>query len=309
MVTQRTLVFCGLYGLTSSCLLVLNKLAVQHIPSPAVVLLSQVLFTTVLVVFLVLVGYVKISSVALSKTFFHFSLIVLSFVTGIYANIRVLQVLNVETVIVARSCTVLVVCFIETLFLDREFPRKRSVASLISILVFAVLYVEGDINFVGTGYMWLALWFFMLVFSMTYVKHVCNVLCLSTWEQVFFTNALSVPVLLMLVYYNGEVGVLKSAKYVLTFQSAMILLVSCIFGVGISFSSYSIRGELSATSFDLLGIVCKFGTVLLNVALELEHANFCGFACLCGILASAYFYQQAPMRSSLVHNPVRDETA
>jgi solute carrier family 35 len=242
-------------------------------------------------------GFSKVSTNGLKSKMFHFSLIVLSFVGGVYANIITLQHLNVETVIVFRSCTVLCVCAIETAFMDRDLPSAKSLASLLCIFFLTVVYVDGDVHFNAQGYAWLSIWFFLLVFSMTYVKHVCDAVRLETWEQVLFTNGLSIPLTFSLLYFTNEVDTVRNIQF--SHRCITVLLLSCLFGVGISYSSYYIRSELSATSFDLLGIVCKFMSAFLNVALGLRHASPRGLLCLLAIVIAAYFYKQAPLKNKV----------
>jgi solute carrier family 35 protein len=53
---------------------------------------------------------------------------------------------------------------------------------------------------------------------------------------------------------------------------------------------------VSATTFTLVGVVNKFGTVLLNVLLWDKHSSGMGILAVCVCLVSGSFYQQAPKR-------------
>jgi hypothetical protein len=55
---------------------------------------------------------------------------------------------------------------------------------------------------------------------------------------------------------------------------------------------------VSATTFTLVGVVNKFGTVLLNVVLWDKHSSTLGIVAVCVCLVSGAFYQQAPKRES-----------
>lgn len=56
-----------------------------------------------------------------------------AFVLGVYCNMRALENSNVETVIIFRSCTPLAVSLCDYIFLGRELPSKRALASLCTI--------------------------------------------------------------------------------------------------------------------------------------------------------------------------------
>merc|ERR1711920_749286 len=75
------------------------------------------------------------------------------------------------------------------------------------------------------------------------------------------------------------------------------LLLSCVVGVGISWSGWNCRSKISATAYTLLGVVCKFISVQINVAIWDKHATPTGLAWLGVCLASSATYRQAPLRS------------
>ena len=53
---------------------------------------------------------------------------------------------------------------------------------------------------------------------------------------------------------------------------------------------------VSATTYTLVGVVNKFLTVLLNVAVWDKHSSPFGLTAVCFCLVSGVFYQQAPRR-------------
>ena len=65
-----------------------------------------------------------------------------------------------------------------------------------------------------------------------------------------------------------------------------------------SYFAFLCRAAVSATSFTVIGNVCKVLTVLINVFIWDKHASKEGLAFLFFCLAAAYFYKQAPMRST-----------
>ncbi len=59
------------------------------------------------------------------------------------------------------------------------------------------------------------------------------------------------------------------------------------------------RGMVSATTFTLVGVVNKFITVLLNVAIWDKHSSPWGLFAVCVCLLAGTSYQQAPRRNEV----------
>jgi solute carrier family 35 protein len=55
--------------------------------------------------------------------------------------------------------------------------------------------------------------------------------------------------------------------------------------------------QVSATSFTVVGIVCKLATVVVNLLIWDKHATPAGLAALGVCLFAGSIYQQAPLRS------------
>ena len=96
-------------------------------------------------------------------------LYVVFFSTGIYCNMRSLNVSNVETVIVFRSLSPMVVAFLDALFLGREWPSPRSWVGLTILVVGAYGYAAHDEQFQTQGYnaySWPTLYTFIIALEM-----------------------------------------------------------------------------------------------------------------------------------------------
>merc|ERR1712129_381984 len=74
------------------------------------------------------------------------------------------------------------------------------------------------------------------------------------------------------------------------------LLFCSFLGIGMNWSGWNCRDKISAASYTLLGVACKFISVLLNVLIWDKHATQSGIACLIVCLLSSTFYKQAPLR-------------
>jgi len=81
-------------------------------------------------------------------------------------------------------------------------------------------------------------------------------------------------------------------------STIVFLLLGCIAGIGIGYSSWWCRDNVSATSFTLIGVMNKCLTVLLNMAIGwLGHAAPGGIASLVLCLVGGAVYRQAPLRT------------
>ncbi len=223
---------------------------------------------------------------------------VLAFAASIFCNLKALEGSNIETVIVFRSCTPLAVSLLDFAVLGREMPSWRSFLSLLLILVGAAGYVLTDRAFLVDGisaYGWVAMYFLLLCFQMTYGKQLLDAVHLkSTWGPVLYSNVLSIVPTLLLGAVLGDFQRLDR----LTFSpnATVIGLVSCVIGIGIGFTGWHCRGMISATSYTLVGVINKLATVLISALIWESTASWLGIVCLLLTIIGGSLYQQAPMR-------------
>merc|ERR1712048_804829 len=78
-----------------------------------------------------------------------------------------------------------------------------------------------------------------------------------------------------------------------------IVALSCVLGLGMSFLSFKVRSEVTATYFAIIGNVCKVISVIINYLMWDKHASPEGLGFLALSLIAAYFYEQAPLRPEL----------
>merc|ERR1712154_31475 len=89
-------------------------------------------------------------------------------------------------------------------------------------------------------------------------------------------------------------GELENVEW--TVSAMFFLLLSCLLGLAMSYFAFLARNALSATSFTILGNVCKVISVGINLVIWDKHANALGIMALGVALVCAYFYKQAPLR-------------
>jgi GDP-mannose transporter len=226
-----------------------------------------------------------------------FLLIVAGFLGTLYANIKVLVYSNVETFITFRSSTPLVLSLFDYIFLGRELPGGRSVFSLVLLLVSCAGYTYFDQGFKLQAYGWLCVWYCFFLFEACYVKYTCDTVVMTNWGRVYYTNFLSsLALLAVFPFCSGEHELLKNYNW--TPPQVILLFVSCMIGVCMSHAGYLMRSNVSATAGVVVGVVCKIGSVLINLLIWDQHASPIQLVFLsCGLMGGSLF-QQAPLRSS-----------
>ena len=86
-------------------------------------------------------------------------------------------------------------------------------------------------------------------------RSVCDTVPMSAGGRVLYSNALAVPPALLLGAVFNEYGALRG--YVWGRDALAALAASCACGVGMSYTSYTLRSKTSATAFTVVGILCK----------------------------------------------------
>mmetsp|Transcript_16120 Transcript_16120/g.40964 ORF Transcript_16120/g.40964 Transcript_16120/m.40964 type:complete len:368 (+) Transcript_16120:408-1511(+) len=312
------------YCAVSSMLLVVNKITVGHIPLPGFVLVAQLLTAIVFVKVMELSADVAVdrldarkvgrcivclqllacvhchlSIISVPHTTFwpqalSFSPAICGFVGMLFSNVKALQNVPVDTFICARASTPIMIALAESAFLGRRLPSVRSWMALLGLLTGVWCYVSFDYHFSVAGYMWLGIWYSIAVAEMIVVKQIVTNVDMTTWGRTYYMNALSLPPLLLLGLLSGELGRLNEVQWSAT--SVGFLVTSCLGGVGICYFSFALRAMVSATSFSLIGNICKVLTIFVNILIWEQHANIEGTAALLFCLCTSALYQQAPMR-------------
>lgn len=284
------------YMLCSASMLLVNKLAVNYLPAPAFVLLAQFVTAAVAVRGAGALGFIEVDTLEWRKAKV-FMIVAFCFVGLVFANMKVLQFCNVDTFIVFRASTPLLISVADYFFLGRELPNLRSVAALVGLLVGTIGYVLSDKDFVVKGYVWLGVWFFIFAADQIYIKHAVSSVDLSNWGRVYYTNLLATVPLMILTIAFGEIGQLTNGG-TWNVPATVWLVVSCVVGTAMSYFQFLARYLVSATSFTVLGNLCKVLTIIANCLIWTKHSSLYGLLSLFVSLTASAFYQQAPMRSA-----------
>ena len=227
----------------------------------------------------------------------HFVVYVVAFSCGTWANMKVLMLANVETVIVFRSCAPLCVSVMDYVFHNRALPSRRSLGAMGLIALGASCYVtvvrRSTTPTPLDAYGWILLWFVLLIFQLTYGKALVTGLGLqSIWSPVLYTNALAIVPTALLGHASGDFARLGGVDW--TVSGTTWLVVSCAAGIGISWAGFKCQSVLTATAYTVIGVMNKLVTVLFNAMLWDKHASPVGILCLAVCLGGGALYQQAP---------------
>ncbi|CAF2136770.1 hypothetical protein HID58_004700 [Brassica napus] len=285
------------YALCSSLLAVINKLAITHFNYPALLTALQYLTSSLSVFLLGKLRLLRHDPFSL-PTAMRFLPAAAVFYLAIFTNTNLLRHANVDTFIVFRSLTPLLVAVADTLLRSQPPPSGLTFLSLLVILAGAVGYVANDSAFTLTAYSWALGYLVTITTEMVYIKHMVSSLELNTWGFVLYNNLLSLmiaPVFWFLTGEHTEVLTAVNANGGNVFDPVAFFAValSCVFGFLISFFGFAARQAISATAFTVTGVVNKFLTVVINVVIWDKHATPVGLVCLLVTICGGVGYQQS----------------
>jgi len=311
--TQDTEVLLSIisYSLCSGSLVLVNKLILHYIPLPSIVISIQLFASIFLIYGANACGVMEIDPIKWEflKPYLIYTV---AFSTGVWTNMMCLNTSNVETVIVARGLSPLIVCALDPIFLGRELPSRRSVAALSLIAIGAFGYACTDEAFITQGisaYFFPFLYLGAITFEMVYGKQIVRSVAFKTISgPVQYTNLLGWPPMIMFAILGGEFdkfsmlmkenGAQTIGELIVALPNECLALVvlGCIVGTGIGYSGWWCRNKVSATSFTLIGVLNKCMTVLVNLMIWDQHATPTGISFLFLCILGGSFYRQAPLR-------------
>ncbi|RZC65129.1 hypothetical protein C5167_008824 [Papaver somniferum] len=299
------------YALCSSLLAVINKYAITQFNFPGLLTALQYLTSCLGVWILGKLGFLYHDPFTFetAKKFLPAATV---FFLAIFTNTNLLRHANVDTFIVFRSLTPLLVALADTAFRKQPCPSKLTFVSLLVILGGAIGYVSTDSGFSLTAYSWAFAYLVTITTEMVYIKHMVTNLGLNTWGFVFYNNLLSLMMAPILWILTGEYVDVYAAWESNTDNwvgsgAFFAVLLSCLFGLLISFFGFAARKAVSATAFTVTGVVNKFLTVAINVLIWDKHASPLGLVCLLFTIVGGVLYQQSVTGVSIV--PVQHDSA
>lgn len=286
------------YALCSSMLAVINKYAITKFNYPGLMTALQYLTSVIGVWVFGKLGLLH-HDPFVWETAKKFMPAAFVFYLAIFTNTNLLKHANVDTFIVFRSLTPLLVAMADTAFRNQPWPSKYTFMSLVVILGGAVGYVATDSGFTLTAYSWAFAYLITIVTEMVYIKHMVTNLGLNTWGFVLYNNLLSLMLAPVFWILTGEYVEVFSAALdagvsgLLIYDSIFAVGLSCVFGLAISFFGFAARKAVTATAFTVTGVVNKFLTVVINVLIWDKHATPVGLIFLLMTIVGGVLYQQS----------------
>jgi GDP-mannose transporter len=307
VVFQAAFIAVG-YAASSSCLVVINKWALIEWPYSTSLTFLQLTVSWMVALLVGKLNIVEVDTLELKKMK-AFAPACLIFFVALACNMKLLQHANVDTFIVLRATVPLLTTIAETIFLGTPLPNAKVFATLVMIIMGAIGYVMTDSNFSLTAYFWGFAYVMSMVIDTILVKKVVSEVSLKPWGLVLYNNLSASMLYPVFLIATGEHSDLTSAFESLSDTTGFAresILASCFFGVAISYFGMNARKMLQATAFSVLGVVCKFATVLVNTLVWEYHASMVGIGFMCVSLTGGILYQQA-MQSKALTVPVPEE--
>uniref|UniRef100_A0A7S2RWG0 Sugar phosphate transporter domain-containing protein n=1 Tax=Mucochytrium quahogii TaxID=96639 RepID=A0A7S2RWG0_9STRA len=295
------------YAVSSSSLVIINKWALLSWPYSSTLTFIQLTVSWLVAMLVGKLGIVEVDPLNLKKIK-AFSPACLIFFVCIACNMKLLEHANVDTFIVLRSTIPLFTTFAEAVAFRTALPPKRVFFTLVLIVIGAIGYVMTDKEVSLKAYFWGAAYVIAMVVDTILVKKVVTDVELTPWGLVLYNNLIASALYPFFCIMTGESTEVLGAVNLLKDPNGMAIravAVSCIFGVSISYFGLNARKMLQATAFSVLGVVCKFATVLINTLLWEHHAGPMGLFWLCVCIASGILYQQM-MKSASFTKPNKE---
>eukprot|EP00802_Teleaulax_amphioxeia_P019752 Tamp_19998.p1 GENE.Tamp_19998~~Tamp_19998.p1 ORF type:complete len:338 (-),score=46.44 Tamp_19998:202-1215(-) len=310
-----------MYMLCSSTMLVSNKLAISLFPAPNLLLLLQLASSALILWLLGMSGRLKVDALEWEKLRAYW-VVAAVFLLNIYTNIMALKTTTVETVIVFRSLTTVIVAVCDW----RGQPLTAPVLStLIAIVICCAGYVHaersataaavdgtqgggdgrgGDGGVSGLSSVSLCWSFAYLIcqsVDCVYIKHIVSTVDMTSWGRSYYNNLLAMGPLLAAWVFSEREREAQQLAGALSYATAPVLavLLSCVLGLCISVTAFHCRKQVDATSYSVIGNMNKVLTVLINCAIWNKHASAAGVAWLMGCLFAGYIYSVVKVDDAL----------
>lgn len=201
------------------------------------------------------------------KQMWKWKIVAVAFGLPLLTNMRALAYLNVETAIVFRSLSILIVALTDFLVMKESFSTE-SIFGMLLIFFGSLLYGYYDIFFDPHGYFWGMAYCLSLVFNGVYIKYMFNQSGkMSSSEKTYLNNIVTLPIFFTLMVMEEPVWTWVDAIQGAPATAVAALIGSCFLGTSISYTGTVLRSIISATAFNIAGNSNKFITVLISMTL------------------------------------------
>lgn len=279
----------AMYMVSSSTMLVMNKLTIEYFQRPILLLLFQLSFVSVVVTVMFHLKFIHLSDLSFD-VLKRFWVVPIAFLMTLFCNIQILKHSNVETFIVLRASTPIILSLLDVQFLGRRLPHKKSWVSIIGVLIFACVYVYYEnAKLTSDSIFWLVCWYLMFCFDQIYIKHIVDTVKMTMWDRVWYTNTIPIFILAPAAFALEE-PITVSDPTVFVYIAS-----TCLIGILISYSSFLVRKSVAATTFTVIGNTCKLITVIINYVIWDKHASPYAIVALLICIGFSSTYKQSEL--------------
>ncbi|KAJ8765321.1 hypothetical protein K2173_012018 [Erythroxylum novogranatense] len=290
--------FSGLAYCISSCSMILvNKFVLSgyNFNAGIFLMLYQNLISVLLVSVLSLLGVISTEPLTwrLIKVWLPVNAI---FVGMLITSMFSLKYINVAMVTVLKNVTN-VITAVGEMYLFHKHHDSKVWAALFLMIISAISGGITDLSFHAIGYAWQILNCFLTAsYSLTLrrimdtAKQVTKSGSLNEFSMVLLNNTLSLPLGIILIFIFKEVEYLSRTPLLRLPEFWLVMTLSGVLGMAISFTSMWFLHQTGATTYSLVGSLNKIplsvaGILLFKVPTSLENAA----SILFGLLAGVFF--------------------
>ena len=168
----------------------------------------------------------------------------------------------------------------------------------------AIMACVEDLEFSFLGYFWLILNCIMTACYTLYMRFASTNIKLPRLGMVYYNNILTVILLSPLCLLSGEVHTFINNLHMLIYHFIGINIITGFFGVALNFSSLWCIAKTSATTYAIVGTVCKvpvtiLGFILFAVPVTRNGIAFIVMGTIGGLL---YAYSKLPKSDTNSNN-------
>lgn len=282
----RLILSCGFFMACSAGMMIANKMVLRAVGLPITVVMIQMAFTVVCLV--VLPCGLHFGSM---RDVMRWSLTVpVLFTLMLATSMLALDHASMGAIVVVRNVAPLVTMAIEPFFGEKVAIDAPTVGTLLYIISGVLLYVSHDLTFtpVGLGYMVSNMVFSVLERILQRKMIAVEPIDVSKTGMMLLNNSVALVPMGLLLYLKGEHAQWHGMRD-LGSGAWMLLGVSCVNAVGISWAGINAQGYVTATTFMVLTnlnkfVVIGFGIIVLHEAKSWQAVAGCLVALSGGLL-------------------------
>lgn len=300
-----TVLFAGLcYCAASGSMVLLNKhaLASFKFTAPNALLMFQCTLSAVLVKVCEVSGVVTLQPLKwdLVRIWFPVNLI---FVGMIATSFYALASVGVAMVTVWKNLSNFVTAICDMILFGKTYSLQVW-ATLVLMLASAAVGASTDARFTWGGYGWqVANCAFTSAYAL-YLRHVMDKVAEHTtnkqkmdeFSMVYYNNLLSIPPILGLMLYFGEIQTLPNQPALQNPVFLAVALMGGLIGFGISFSGLWFLSQTTATIYSLVGALNKIPVAIVGITAFGEPTNTKNLASILVGLGAGVLFVSAKAR-------------